>query len=65
MALACKCDRCQKFFPPDDDGKITKLDIYRRSINYLGGGSEIDETYDLCDSCFEDLLSWVNLKKEN
>lgn len=27
MALACKCDRCQKFFSPQENNKVTKIVI--------------------------------------
>lgn len=64
MALACKCDRCKKFFLPDDEGRCTKM-LYgeyslENSLNGLNWKVEID----LCPECLEILKKWLYDNKE-
>lgn len=53
MSLACKCDRCQKFFSPEKrEDRSIKIMVSLVSL------------LDLCDSCAETLKLWLNEYKE-
>lgn len=60
MALACKCDRCQKFFSPTEKGRVTKIKVGKFSIREDCRGPVDDTDYDICDSCAEELNFWLN-----
>lgn len=61
MALACRCDRCQKLYSPDGNERIKKVTIELCSIyhNDLRGGIKA-KSYDLCPSCINFLENWLN-----
>lgn len=60
MALACKCDRCKKFFSPTGADRVTKIKVGKFSIREdCRGPIEITD-YDLCDSCADTLKFWLN-----
>lgn len=61
MALACKCDRCQKFFFPNENGRITKTMIYKCSLKPDGRDPIKCGDYDLCESCVKALEQWMSL----
>ena len=58
----CKCDRCGQIFEPHPEGR----DFYSRIIqtgeetfNLMEPEAEIDGSYDICESCFEDFQRWL------
>lgn len=60
MAIACKCDRCNKLFEKSNDNDYNCIivgtrDIYTRNIN-----NSNKHYYDLCPSCNESLKIWLN-----
>jgi hypothetical protein len=54
MSEARKCDRCKKFY----EG-LTNSIQYRK---YRGGWSDTED--DLCDSCYEAFLKFMNMGKK-
>lgn len=65
MSLACKCDRCQKFFSPSNKqskNRITRIKVGLFSLNNDNRGPMDYKDYDLCDSCAEALEVWLNEK---
>lgn len=58
MAAAYQCDRCKKFFNEKNvDGSIYP---YIVDINKSSHG---DHILDLCSTCKEKLISWINVKE--
>lgn len=59
MALACKCDRCGKYFESSDDLRcnVIKIGIARpREIDTNTFKKE--EQLDLCRACFNSFEKW-------
>ena len=57
----CKCDRCGNIFEPYNNGR----EFYSRVIQtgeetfgLMDTECDIDQCYDLCDSCYEDFQRW-------
>lgn len=58
MAVAFRCDRCLKYFLPDEENRIKKIKTeacspfndYREPIN--------ENYYDICNDCYESLNEW-------
>lgn len=63
MAIACKCDRCGKFFKGLENGRVKKkIKIGSFPIVPDCRGPIDDEEMDLCNSCFEALDNWLHGK---
>lgn len=60
MALACKCDRCKKFFSPTGIDRVTKIKVGKFSIREDGRRPVEVAYHDLCDSCAGTLNFWLN-----
>lgn len=65
MSLACKCDRCQKFFSPSNkQHRTTRIRVGLFSLDIDNRGPIDYKDYDLCDSCAEALELWLNEYKK-
>lgn len=61
MSLACKCDRCNRYFSPKEEGQSTKIMVGLFSLLDPKDIYPIkDEKYDLCGSCAGILKKWLN-----
>lgn len=57
----CVCDRCGRQFSPrfeNDDfySRVIQVGEENFGLNDIVG--EINESYDICDSCYEDFRRW-------
>lgn len=63
MAKARRCDRCGKFFMPEDFIKHFENDMtgyYLTNSIYHPSESNV---YDLCIDCYSELKNWMESKK--
>ena len=63
MAKAYRCDRCRKFFMPEDFRRHFKNDergYYLANSIYRPSESDF---YDLCIDCYSELRNWMEDKK--
>ena len=57
----CKCDRCGSIFEPhmgNRDFYSRVLQIGDETFSLMDSECEIEQSYDLCDSCYEDFQRW-------
>lgn len=64
MAIACKCDRCKKFFeiPYKNEGvqRVKKISTFRSTIEKSSVYAPLDmKEFDLCDDCANDFMLWM------
>lgn len=55
MAIACKCDKCGKYFDSIENRYIPKIIIQKKALYGPSDGNE-SETYDVCLDCYIQIL---------
>lgn len=59
---ACKCDRCGAFFEPHHNGSefcSRVIQTGEETFDLMDSVAEIDGSYDICDSCYQDFRRWL------
>lgn len=57
----CKCDRCGCIFEPHsyNTGFYSRvIQLGEETFSLMDMETDIDEAYDICDSCYEDFQRW-------
>ena len=53
------CDRCKKEIT--QDMSLIKVDVsFRRTSNYVNIANNIDDTYDICGNCYNELERFLD-----
>lgn len=58
----CKCDRCGAIFEPhekDHDFYGRIIQVGEETFGLVDTEGDINEVYDICDSCYEDFQRWL------
>lgn len=68
MSKARKCDRCRKLFEPSVTYKGVKECNYGVAVDLISINQrtmEREMRIDLCNSCYESYLNWLELKEQS